>query len=339
MHVCRSFFCQHHNSDYCQTIFCSPCFHEENNKILILFLLKINIIILDEWLLFIIGWWRLSWFNYGWIKQIRFNEWYVIVRVFVCFFIGFVFRYEWNFFIVVFFFAVFFFFHLWYHVIGCYCINFGKKIIRIYSVFRLVKRKTHVERLFVWNLNSWMRTIIPQLHWSTFNLDKKKITFLFSLFKNSDIWNCGAIKRWKFVKVNAMLVVRWCKTICCCRRRPDQALYKPPRRSKNPEVSSPTPTPTSPVEDVQQSDSTTKSTKSKSARPSAEPYVPPSRRSQTLNKEPPPVASAINDNKEENDDEDDWEKLLDNDDNLPNNDLVEVKFQKIFHLFWVICFF
>jgi hypothetical protein len=55
-----------------------------------------------------------------------------------------------------------------------------------------------------------------------------------------------------------------------------------------------------------------------------------------LNKEPPPVASVTNDNKEENGDEDDWEKLLDNDDNLPNNDLVEeVKFEKIF---FCLCF-
>jgi hypothetical protein len=105
------------------------------------------------------------------------------------------------------------------------------------------------------------------------------------------------------------------------KRRPDQALYKPPRRSKNPEISSPISIP--PVEDVQQNNSITKSTKSKTARPSAEPYVPPSRRSQTLNKESPPVASATNDNKDEDEDEDDWEKLLDNDDNLLTNDLVE----------------
>ncbi len=121
-----------------------------------------------------------------------------------------------------------------------------------------------------------------------------------------------------------LFVVEEYETISYSRRRPDQALYKPPRRSKNPEISSPSPTP--PVEDVQQNNSTTKSTKSKTARPSAEPYVPPSRRSQTLNKESPAIASATNDNKEEDDEEeeeDDWEKLLDND-----NDLVEeVKFE------------
>ncbi len=130
------------------------------------------------------------------------------------------------------------------------------------------------------------------------------------------------------------------------RRRPAQALYKPPRRSQNPEISQPVSAPSPPpllptpsVEDVQQNDSTTKSTKSKTARPSAEPYVPPSRRSQTLNKESLPsstsLASSSNENKkedgedqEEEDEEEDWEKLLDGNENLLTNNLVEeVKFQ------------
>ena len=144
-----------------------------------------------------------------------------------------------------------------------------------------------------------------------------------------------------------MLSVTYEKHIYYCRRRPAQALYKPPRRSKNSEVSSPMPasSPPSPpppplppltttsVEDVQENNSNTKPTKSKTARPSVEPYVPPSRRSQTLNNEPvsspAPSAASINTNKKEDDDqgaedEEEWEKLLDN-----TNDLVaEVKFQR-----------
>jgi hypothetical protein len=127
-----------------------------------------------------------------------------------------------------------------------------------------------------------------------------------------------------------------------CRRRPAQALYKPPRRSKNSEISSPVSTPSPPpppatsVEDVQQNNNNTKSTKSKTARPSAEPYVPPSRRSQTLNKEPAPSSplptSFTNENKKEDgeqeEEEEEWEKLLDSNENPLNNDLVEeVKFQ------------
>ena len=125
------------------------------------------------------------------------------------------------------------------------------------------------------------------------------------------------------------------KIICASRRRPDQALYKPPRRSKNLETVSPSPTPPSTVsvEDVQQDNSNTKSTKSKTARPSVEPYVPPSRRSQTLNKEVLPSALPIPDNKKEDgevEEEEDWEKLLDSTDNLLNNDLVEEVSSKIF---------
>ena len=125
------------------------------------------------------------------------------------------------------------------------------------------------------------------------------------------------------------------------RRRPAQALYQPPRRSKNSENSkpvpaSPPPTPPPPppvpvVEDVQSNNSIAKPTKSKTARPSAEPYVPPSRRSQTLNKESLPTASSTtSDNKKENDtqddddeEEDDWEKLLDNDEITPHTNLIE----------------
>lgn len=120
------------------------------------------------------------------------------------------------------------------------------------------------------------------------------------------------------------------------RRRPDQALYRPPRRSKNPEnpkpVSTPPSSPVTIVEDVQANNSVPKPTKSKTARPSAEPYVPPSRRSQTLNKESLPTASSttITDNKKENDaqedEEDDWEKLLDNNEILPHTNLVEEVF-------------
>ncbi|CAF1310309.1 unnamed protein product [Adineta steineri] len=115
------------------------------------------------------------------------------------------------------------------------------------------------------------------------------------------------------------------------KRRPDQALYKPPRRSKNPEVSSPVsaPSPT-PVEDTQQNNDTTKSVKSKVARPSVEPYVPPSRRSQLVNKESLPCTTSTNEkNNDDNDDgqeeeeEEDWEKLLDASDNSLTNHLLE----------------
>ncbi|CAF4116368.1 unnamed protein product [Rotaria sp. Silwood2] len=118
-------------------------------------------------------------------------------------------------------------------------------------------------------------------------------------------------------------------------RRPDQALYKPPRRSKNPEVSSPisTPPPQPPstsLEEVQQNNSTTMSTKSKTARPSAEPYVPPSRRSQPVNKEPhlssPSSLSFTTDNKKEDgdvEDEEEWEKILDSNEDPQYKDLVE----------------
>lgn len=82
------------------------------------------------------------------------------------------------------------------------------------------------------------------------------------------------------------------------------------------------------MEDVQSNSSIAKPTKSKTARPSAEPYVPPSRRSQTLNKESLPTASSTTlDNKKENDtqddEEDDWEKLLDNNEITPQTNLVE----------------
>ena len=96
------------------------------------------------------------------------------------------------------------------------------------------------------------------------------------------------------------------------------------------------PLPTTLVEDVQQNNGTTKPVKSKTARPSAEPYVPPSRRSQTANKELPlssPVSIlSTNENKnedaEEEEDEDeeeeeDWEKLLDGNENPLNDNLVE----------------
>ena len=70
--------------------------------------------------------------------------------------------------------------------------------------------------------------------------------------------------------------------------------------------------------------------KSKTARPSAEPYLPPSRRSQPINKEPPPSTSLSNENKKEDGDEEeeeDWEKLLDGNINSPNNGVMEeVKF-------------
>ncbi|CAF0757938.1 unnamed protein product [Rotaria sp. Silwood1] len=119
-------------------------------------------------------------------------------------------------------------------------------------------------------------------------------------------------------------------------RRPDQALYKPPRRSKNSEVSSSTSTPTPPpstttsLEEVQQNNSTPKSTKSKIARPSAEPYVPPSRRSQPVTKEPLPPSSLsvtlTTENKKEDgeiEEEEEWEKILDSNENPQYNDLVE----------------
>ncbi|CAF4464531.1 unnamed protein product [Rotaria sp. Silwood2] len=72
------------------------------------------------------------------------------------------------------------------------------------------------------------------------------------------------------------------------------------------------------------------STKSKTARPSAEPYVPPSRRSQPVNKEPhlssPSSLSFTTDNKKEDgdvEDEEEWEKILDSNEDPQYKDLVE----------------
>lgn len=123
------------------------------------------------------------------------------------------------------------------------------------------------------------------------------------------------------------------------RRRPAQALYQPPRRSQNPE--SPKPVPTSPpvtvTEDIESVNTVPKATKTKTARPSAEPYVPPSRRSQTSNKESiPPVSSVTTEKKkkesdtQEDEEEDDWETLLDNN-NIPShtNAVEEVIFTKL----------
>ncbi|CAF3245588.1 unnamed protein product [Rotaria socialis] len=101
------------------------------------------------------------------------------------------------------------------------------------------------------------------------------------------------------------------------KRRPDKALYKPPTRTKR--------------------------AKSKTARPSAEPYVPPSRRSQPVTTETlssTPRSSVIQSKKqddgaeekedeeeeeeeEEAEEEEDWEKLLENSQNPLYNDLVE----------------
>ena len=78
--------------------------------------------------------------------------------------------------------------------------------------------------------------------------------------------------------------------------------------------------------------------KSKATRPSVEPYVPPSRRSLPVNKEPviaspkPPVVKdgsgkgddLKRENKEEdNDDAEDWEKAFDDNENPPSDELVE----------------
>ncbi|CAF3965661.1 unnamed protein product, partial [Rotaria magnacalcarata] len=127
------------------------------------------------------------------------------------------------------------------------------------------------------------------------------------------------------------------------KRRPDKVLYKPPTRTKSSEVfasisTPPTPPPisvTSP-EDLQQNNSRSKGAKSKTARPSAEPYVPPSRRSQPVTTETlssTPRSSVIQSKKqddaaeekeeEEEEEEEDWEKLLENSQNLLYNDLVE----------------
>ncbi|CAF1229596.1 unnamed protein product [Adineta ricciae] len=120
------------------------------------------------------------------------------------------------------------------------------------------------------------------------------------------------------------------------KRRPDQALYKPPRRSKNLEVTnSPTPPPLPPsspaiaTEDSQQSNDAPKPVKTKTPRPSLEPYRPPSRRSQPVAKEIVPVASTSTTEKkcedseekkivkdEQDEEEEDWEKLFDGNDNL-----------------------
>ncbi|CAF4512535.1 unnamed protein product [Rotaria socialis] len=144
------------------------------------------------------------------------------------------------------------------------------------------------------------------------------------------------------------------------KRRPDKALYKPPTRTKSSEVfasistpSTPTPPPpppqpTPPISmaspgDLQQNNSRSKGAKSKTARPSAEPYVPPSRRSQPVTTETlssTPRSSVIQSKKqddgaeekedeeeeeeeEEAEEEEDWEKLLENSQNPLYNDLVE----------------
>ena len=131
------------------------------------------------------------------------------------------------------------------------------------------------------------------------------------------------------------------------RRRPAQALYKPPRRSQNPEVTDPVTAPstvpppvTTLVEDVQPQSNINKSTKSKTARPSAEPYVPPSRRSQTLNSEPstapPPSKTSTSESQpvdgekknDEDEEEEEWEKLLDSNENSLSNDLVKEVYVK-----------
>lgn len=86
------------------------------------------------------------------------------------------------------------------------------------------------------------------------------------------------------------------------------------------------------TEDAESVSAVPKATKSKTARPSAEPYVPPSRRNQTSNRESiPPVTSEKkkeNDTQEDEDEEDDWEKLLDSN-NIPShtNAVEEVMFE------------
>ncbi|CAF4153367.1 unnamed protein product [Rotaria socialis] len=143
------------------------------------------------------------------------------------------------------------------------------------------------------------------------------------------------------------------------KRRPDKALYKPPTRTKSSEVFAsistpstppppPPPQPTPPISmaspgDLQQNNSRSKGAKSKTARPSAEPYVPPSRRSQPVTTETlssTPRSSVIQSKKqddgaeekedeeeeeeeEEAEEEEDWEKLLENSQNPLYNDLVE----------------
>ena len=137
------------------------------------------------------------------------------------------------------------------------------------------------------------------------------------------------------------------------RRRPDQAFYKPPRRSAP--VEPPPPPPTAPpppvVSEIQMEKETTKVTKTKSARPSAEPYVPPSRRSQTTNVETPTISTPPvskenltkqetndendqndNDNEEEKEEEEEeeeeWEKLLNKSDDSISKDFVQEVRQK-----------
>jgi len=98
------------------------------------------------------------------------------------------------------------------------------------------------------------------------------------------------------------------------------------------------PPPATLTEEVQQNNGAAKQAKSKTTRPSAEPYVPPSRRSLPANKEPPPPSpastSSTNENKnEDSEEEEDWEKLLDGNDNPLNNDLIEeVKLQTCFSI-------